>query len=174
VTHCVASKSAAGQGGTKSSAAATAKVAAKAAKPAVKKAASAKSKEKKSASGKTTAAAVPLPRARPGSSGASTPAKAAARPRGAGTGLPQPPAVPTPQTSDPDVALVKTAIDSLRSGGADKATRVQATVSDPAARKLVEWIILRSDRNGAGSARYAAFIAANPSWPNLAMFSLSA
>jgi peptidoglycan lytic transglycosylase len=175
VTHCVASKSAAGQGGTKSSAAATAKVAAKGAKPAMKKAASAKSKEKKSGSGKTTAAAVLLPRARPGSSGASTPAKAAARPRGAGTGLPQPPAVPlaqapTPQTSDPDVALVKTAIDSLRSGGADKATRVQATVSDPVARKLVEWIILRSDRNGAGSARYAAFIATNPSWPSLAMF----
>src|SRR5262249_23247201 len=41
---------------------------------------------------------------------------------------------------------------------------------DPVARKLVEWIILRSDRNGAGSARYATFIAANPSWPSLAMF----
>jgi hypothetical protein len=46
-------------------------------------------------------------------------------------GLPQPPAVPlaqtpTPRTSDPDVALVKSAIDNLRSGGADKATGVQA------------------------------------------------
>src|SRR6516165_330670 len=36
--------------------------------------------------------------------------------------------------------------------------------------QVVEWIILRSDRNGAGSARYATFIAANPSWPSLAMF----
>jgi hypothetical protein len=101
--------------------------------------------------------------------GASTPTKATAfGPRGAGTGLPQPPAVPqaqapTPQTSDPDVALVKSAIDSLRGGDADKATRIEATISDPVARKLVEWIILRSDRNGAGSARYLAFIAANPS-----------
>jgi hypothetical protein len=173
VTDCVAAKSAATKGGTNSSSAATANVAAKAAKHAVKKAASAKPKEKKSASGKTTAAAVPLPRARPDSSGAFAPARAATR--GTSTGLPQPPAVPlaqtpTPQTSDPDVALVKSAIDSLRSGGADKATGVQATISDPAARKLVEWIILRSDRNGAGSARYTAFIAANPSWPSLAMF----
>jgi soluble lytic murein transglycosylase len=175
MTHCVAAKSAATQGGTNRSSATTAKVAAKAAKPGAKKAASAKSNEKKSASGKTTAA-VPLPRARPDSSGASAPAKgAAAGPRGAGTGLPQPPTVPlaqakTPQTSDPDVALVKSAIDSLRSGDADKATRVQGTISDPVARKLVEWIILRSDHNGAGSARYLAFIAANPSWPSLAMF----
>jgi len=171
VTDCVAAKSAATKGGTNSSSAATANVAAKAAK--VKKAASGKPKEKKSASGKTTAAAVPLPRPRPDSSGAFAPARAAAR--GTSTGLPQPPAVPlaqtpTPQTSDPDVALVKSAIDSLRSGGADKATGVQATISDPVARKLVEWIILRSDRNGAGSARYTAFIAANPTWPSLAMF----
>jgi soluble lytic murein transglycosylase len=176
VTHCVAAKSTATQGGANSSSAATAKVAAKAAKAGAKKAASAKSKEKKSASGKITAAGVPLPRARPGSSSASAPARGvAAGPRGAGTGLPQPPSVPlaqapTLQTFDPDLALVKSAIDSLRSGGADKATRVQATISDPVARKLVEWIILRSDRNGAGSARYAAFIATNPSWPSLAMF----
>jgi peptidoglycan lytic transglycosylase len=175
MTHCVAAKSAATQGETNRSSATTAKVAAKATKPGAKKAASAKSNEKKSASGKTTAA-VPLPRARPDSSGASAPAKgAAAGPRGAGTGLSQPPTVPlaqakTPQTSDPDVALVKSAIGSLRSGDADKATRVQGTISDPVARKLVEWIILRSDHNGAGSARYAAFIAANPSWPSLAMF----
>jgi soluble lytic murein transglycosylase len=85
--------------------------------------------------------------------------------------LPQPPlAQAPPQTSDAEIALVKSAIDSLRGGGADKATRIEANISDPVARKLVEWIILRSDRNGAGSARYAAFIAANPSWPSLAMF----
>jgi soluble lytic murein transglycosylase len=166
MTHCVAAKSAATQGRTNSSSSATAKAAAKAAKPSAKKAASAKSKEKKAA------AAVPLPRARPDPSGASAPAKAAASgPRGAGTGLPQPPlAQAPPQTSDAEIALVKSAIDSLRGGGADKATRIEANISDPVARKLVEWIILRSDRNGAGSARYAAFIAANPSWPSLAMF----
>jgi peptidoglycan lytic transglycosylase len=171
----VAAKSAATQGGTNNSSGATAKVAAKAAKPSAKKAASAKTKEKKSASGKTTAAAVPLPRARPAPSGASPPAKAAASgPRGGGTGSPQPPAVPLaqtlPQSSDGEIALVKSAIDSLRGGGADKATRIGVNISDPVARKLVEWVILRSDRNGAGSARYAAFISANPRWPSLAMF----
>src|SRR5262245_44265715 len=171
VTPCVAAESAATQGGSKSPSAATAKVAAKAAKSAAKKAASAKSKEKKSESGKPTVAAVPLPRAR--LSGASARARAASGPQGASTDLAKPPAVPpaqapTPQTSDPDVALVKSAIDSLRSGDADKATRIEATISDPVARKLVEWVILRSDRNGAGSARYTAFIAANPSWPSLA------
>src|SRR5213595_4332600 len=86
--------------------------------------------------------------------GASARARAAASgPHGASTALAKPPAVPlAAQTSDPDVALVKSAIDSLRSGDADKATRVEATISDPVARKLVEWIILRSDGNGAGSA----------------------
>ena len=68
------------------------------------------------------------------------------------------------------MALVKSAIDALRSGGAGKATSVAATISEPAARKLVEWIILRSDHNGASSKRYLDFIAANPSWPNLAIF----
>jgi soluble lytic murein transglycosylase len=74
------------------------------------------------------------------------------------------------ETSDADVALVRRAIDSLRCRGADEATQVEATISDPVARKLVEWIILRSDHNGAESTRYAAFIAANPSWPSLTMF----
>src|SRR5262249_44060039 len=170
VTPCVAAESAATQGGSKSPSAATAKVAAKVAKPAAKKTASAKSKEKKSPSGKTRAAAVPLPRARPGSLGASARARAPSGPQDASTDLPGPPPLPHAQapmtpTSHPDVALVKSGIDSLRSGDADKATRIEATISDPVARKLVEWIILRSDGNGAGSARYTAFIAANPSWP---------
>src|SRR5207249_1111492 len=76
----------------------------------------------------------------------------------------------TPETPDTEVALVRSAIEGLRSGGTDKATRVAAAISDPAARKLVEWIILRSASNLASSTRYTAFIAANPSWPSLAMF----
>jgi soluble lytic murein transglycosylase len=74
------------------------------------------------------------------------------------------------QTSDADVALVRRAIDSLRSSGAEEASRIEATVSDPVARKLVEWIILRGDNNGANFARYAAFIAADPSSPSVALF----
>src|SRR4029453_6828424 len=59
---------------------------------------------------------------------------------------------------------------ALRGGGPSKATGVAANISDPAARKLVEWLILRGDHNGAESKRYLAFVAANPSWPNLGMF----
>jgi soluble lytic murein transglycosylase len=61
--------------------------------------------------------------------------------------------------------LVRRAIDSLRGSGAEEATRIEATISDPVARKLVESTILRGNNNGANFARYAAFIAANPSCP---------
>jgi soluble lytic murein transglycosylase len=77
---------------------------------------------------------------------------------------------PPPETSEADVALVKSAIAALRSGGASKATEVATPISEPAARKLVEWLILRSDHSGADSKRYLAFIAANPGWPSLGMF----
>ncbi len=77
---------------------------------------------------------------------------------------------PAPETSEAEVALVRSAIDALRSGGAGKATAVAATISEPAARKLVEWLILRGDPNGIDSKRYLAFIAANPTWPSLALF----
>ena len=33
------------------------------------------------------------------------------------------------------------------------ATQLQASISDPVARKLAEWMILRSDDNGASSDR---------------------
>ena len=77
---------------------------------------------------------------------------------------------PSPETSEADVALVKSAIDALRSAGASKAISAADTISEPAARKLVEWLILRGDHNGASSKRYVDFIAANPSWPSLATF----
>src|SRR5215470_5920120 len=66
---------------------------------------------------------------------------------------------PTPQTSADEIAHVKNAIEALRHGGASKATEVAATISDPVARKLVEWTILRSDHSGGDSKRFLAFIA---------------
>ena len=47
----------------------------------------------------------------------------------------------------------------------DEATSVEGTIADPVARKLVEWVILRSDDADLDFPRYAAFIAANPGWP---------
>jgi soluble lytic murein transglycosylase len=151
--YCTAAPAAAAQGETENPLAAMAKAAGKkgtksSAKPAGKKAA-ARSKEKQSASRKTA------------------PASGARDARELPT---EPPAQALiPETPDADVALVRSAIDSLRRGGADKATQVAATISDPVARKLVEWIILRSSSSLASSTRYTAFIAANPSWPSLAM-----
>jgi soluble lytic murein transglycosylase len=140
----LASEAAAKRAGAKSAPATTAKAAGKAAKPSGKKVAAGKSKggksSKEAVSQKSVVPQIPLAQG------------------------------PAPQTSDAEIALVRSAIDALRKGGASKATDVAAAISDPAARKLVEWIILRSDHNGANSKRFLAFIAANPNWPNLAMF----
>jgi soluble lytic murein transglycosylase len=46
------------------------------------------------------------------------------------------------------------------------ATSYADSISDPVARKLAEWIILRSEDNGASVERYRAFLSANPSWPS--------
>ena len=66
-----------------------------------------------------------------------------------------------------DTANVKEAITLARQGKSTRATELQRTISDPVARKLVEWAILRSDDNGVDFSRYAAFIAANPSWASI-------
>src|SRR5712672_3441045 len=67
--------------------------------------------------------------------------------------------------SEADVTRVKTAVGLARQGKTSQATDEQHAISDPAARKLVEWAILRSDNNNADFPRYAAFIAANLNWP---------
>ena len=145
-TYCVAAKTAASKGANKGAPAATAKATDKTAKSTAKKTAATKSKEQKSTSHGAAVGAVPLPQARPSAEGTK------------------------PEALEGDLALVKRAIDSARSGGASKATEIAAAVAEPAARKLVEWVILRSDHNGVGSARYVAFMAANPTWPTLAVF----
>ena len=71
-------------------------------------------------------------------------------------------------TSPLDLAAVKQAIDLVRKNRQDEATSVEGTISDPLARKLVEWVILRSEDGSSDFSRYAAFIAANPSWPSIA------
>jgi soluble lytic murein transglycosylase len=149
----LASEAAAKRGGAKSSPDATTKSAVKTAKAAGKKLAASKSKDSKSKDGKSKES-----KSKDDKSGSE---KVAQIPLAAG---------PPPETSEAEIALVKNAIDTLRKDGASKATSVAASISEPAARKLVEWLILRSDHNGADSKRYLAFIAANPGWPSLATF----
>jgi soluble lytic murein transglycosylase len=73
----------------------------------------------------------------------------------------------TATTSPLDLGAVKQAIDLVRKNRQDEATGVEGTISDPLARKLVEWVILRSEDGSSDFSRYAAFIAANPSWPSI-------
>ena len=70
-------------------------------------------------------------------------------------------------TSPLDLTAVKQAIALVHKGHGDEATNVEKTIIDPVARKLVEWVILRSDETTVDFSRYAAFIAANPSWPSI-------
>jgi soluble lytic murein transglycosylase len=77
-------------------------------------------------------------------------------------------ATPRTTASADDIATVKKAADLIRNGKTDEATKLERSISDPLARKLVEWLVLRTD-DGAGFDRYAAFIFGNPSWPSLAL-----
>ena len=81
---------------------------------------------------------------------------------------PPPPAAvaATSSTSQADADALENVIELVRKHKPADATQVEAAISDPVARKLAEWIILRSDDNGASVERYRAFIAANPSWPS--------
>lgn len=71
--------------------------------------------------------------------------------------------VSTPQA---DLDALENVIDLVRRRKPADASQAQAAIGDPLARKLAEWIILRSVDNGATVERYRAFITANPSWPS--------
>jgi soluble lytic murein transglycosylase len=72
----------------------------------------------------------------------------------------------TSSTSQADAGTLENVIELVRRHKPADATQTAAAISDPVARKLAEWIILRSDDNGASVERYRAFISANPSWPS--------
>ncbi len=77
---------------------------------------------------------------------------------------------PTAATSDADIAAVKRVIEAARKGKEADANAAEAGISDPVARKLAEWVILRSDNTNPTFHRYAAFVEANPSWPHAPLF----
>src|SRR5947209_1032582 len=81
--------------------------------------------------------------------------------------LPPQAAVAAPSsTSQADAAALENVIELVRKRNPADATQAEAAIADPLARKLAEWILLRSDDNGASFERYRAFISANPSWPS--------
>jgi soluble lytic murein transglycosylase len=77
-----------------------------------------------------------------------------------------PAAAVTPPLSG-DLAAVKQAFELVRKGKTGDATAVRNSIGEPAARKLVEWLILRHADGEANFSRYAAFIADNPNWPSI-------
>ncbi len=70
-----------------------------------------------------------------------------------------------PQLSG-DLATIRDAILAARRGKTDEATDIQAKITDPVGRKLVEWYLLRHSESNAPFSRYAAFVTANPDWPS--------
>ncbi|MBR0704984.1 lytic transglycosylase domain-containing protein [Bradyrhizobium liaoningense] len=72
----------------------------------------------------------------------------------------------TSSTSQADKDTLENVIELVRKRKPGDATNYAASISDPVARKLAEWIILRSEDNGATVERYRAFLSANPSWPS--------
>ena len=77
---------------------------------------------------------------------------------------------PTAATPAADVAAVKRVIEAARRGKEADANAAEASITDPVARKLAEWAILRSDNTNPTFQRYAAFVEANPSWPHAPLF----
>ncbi len=119
---------------------------------------------------------VPLPRPRPEAANASATGSVRLRPRRArrsarrrrSRARPKPWRRPPPRARPPSTWPPPRMPFRLRAAAkSSQATEIQERIQDPVARKLVEWAILRSDSNGASSARYIAFINANPSWPSI-------
>jgi soluble lytic murein transglycosylase len=79
---------------------------------------------------------------------------------------PQAAVAATSSTSQADTDALENVIELVRAHKPADATQAETAISDPVAKKLAEWIILRSEDNGASVERYRAFIAANPSWPS--------
>jgi len=103
-----------------------------------------------------------------------TPGSTASLPPRQHAALPPPPRRPvtaaavaaTTSTSQSDKDTLENVIELVRKHKPDEATQAEQSISDPVARKLAEWVILRSDNNNATVERYRAFITANPSWPS--------
>ncbi len=77
---------------------------------------------------------------------------------------------PTITTSDADVAALKRVVEAARKGRDADADAAERTIADPVARKLAEWVILRSNNTSPGFQRYAAFVRDNPDWPHVPLF----
>ncbi|HZD91676.1 MAG TPA: transglycosylase SLT domain-containing protein, partial [Pseudolabrys sp.] len=77
---------------------------------------------------------------------------------------------PTSETSAADIAALKQVLEAAGKGRDGDADKAEARIKDPVARKLAEYVILRSNDTKPGFQRYANFIKANPAWPHISLF----
>jgi soluble lytic murein transglycosylase len=75
---------------------------------------------------------------------------------------------PVPELS-PDLVTVKQALQLVQQHKLSDATKLAASIDDPAARKLIAWAALRDADNRAGFDDYNSFIEANPDWPSISL-----
>ena len=123
---------------------------------------------------------VPLPRKRPLPAAGGLRARKCGRARAPtvipATFTPVPPArrpfAVAPSTADPARRHRggETGDRGCPQGQGGDADAAEKSIRDPVARKLAEWVILRSDNTNPTSQRYAAFVNANPNWPHTALF----
>jgi soluble lytic murein transglycosylase len=133
---------------------------------------------------KQIATEIPLPRKRPGGreSAAAAFAQAGAAMRGNllhARAVFRPMARPTSgpfaiasstATSPSDLATVKRIIELASTGKDAEIDTAMRSIDDPVARKLAEWVYLRSYHTNPSFARFATFIAQNPAWPHVPLF----
>jgi soluble lytic murein transglycosylase len=77
---------------------------------------------------------------------------------------------PSTSTSAADIGLIRQVIEGTRKNNEAVADVAKSAITDPVAKKLAEWIILRSDNTRPSFQRYATFVNANPSWPHSPLF----
>ncbi len=76
----------------------------------------------------------------------------------------------TAETSPADLAALKQVIEAAQKGHDSDADKTEATIKDPVARTLAEWVILRSNDTSPGFQRYADFTKNHPGWPHATLF----
>ena len=69
-----------------------------------------------------------------------------------------------------DIDALREAIRLARGGKVEAAVNRRDQIRDRAGRTLLEWVILRSNDDATSFASYAAFMRANPRWPNRNIF----
>lgn len=67
--------------------------------------------------------------------------------------------------SSAEAPLLREAITRAEAGDASSASERAARLSDPAARTLIEWFVLRSSADGVTADRITRFLTQNPGWP---------